>query len=77
MRRENLRLNGKDYAIRLHDDGRIDIDTTWEIPHPSDAGLVHPRMVHRHASVSPYGRLGKQIIASLSPELKAFITGTF
>ena len=65
MQRHYIRLNGKDYTIRLHDDGRIDIDTTWEIPHPSDAGLVHPRMVHRYASISPYGRLGKSILKTL------------
>ena len=65
MQRHYIRLNGKDYTIRQHDDGRIDIDTTWEIPHPSDAGLTHPRMVHRYASVSPYGRLGKSILKQL------------
>jgi len=65
MQRHYIRFNGKDYTIRLHDDGRTDIDTTWEIPHPSDAGLVHPRMVHRYASVSPHGRLGKSILKQL------------
>jgi hypothetical protein len=77
MQREYINLNNKQYLVLIHNDGRIDINTSWEIPHPSDAGSVHPRMVHRYAFVSPYGKLGKKILSNLSIESKALVQGIF
>jgi hypothetical protein len=77
MQKQYISLNGKQYSILIRDCGNVDICTEWEIPHPSDAGLVHPRMVHRYASVSPYGKLGKKILASLPTESQALINGIF
>ena len=65
--RQYIALKGKQYSVLVRANGSIDISTTWEIPHPSDAGSVHPRMVHRYAFVSQSGRLGKKIVSMLQP----------
>ena len=65
--RQHITLKGKQYSVLVRAGGSIDISTTWEIPHPSDAGSVHPRMVHRYAFVSQSSRLGKKIVSMLQP----------
>lgn len=63
-------LNGKDYSVTLRDDGGITISIEWFIPHPKESYLVQPSMIHRYASISPYGVLGKKILKQLNIQEK-------
>ena len=65
--KQYINLSGKQYNVIVRASGSIDISTSWEIPHPADAGSCHPRMVHRYASISQSGRLGKKIVSMLQP----------
>lgn len=66
-RRDLVTLNGKHYSVTIREDGRISIWTSWQVPSVADRWSVHPTMIDMSTSVSPYGRLGKKILAALPP----------
>ena len=72
-RHEEVRLNGKVYDVTIRDNGEVSIWTHWQVPSVADRWSVHPMMVDKSASVSPWGRLGKKIIAALPAEAQATI----
>lgn len=69
-------LNGKQYTVKQYSDGVnihgeylqgwTEIGVEWEVPSVADRYSVFPTMIHKSASVSPYGRLGKKILAALA-----------
>ena len=61
-----ITLNKKQYRVVQHDNGAINISTTWEAIVPSTARSAHPSYSHRYASIDPSGRLGKKILAALA-----------
>lgn len=66
-RHEQVPLNGKVYSVTFRDDGSISIWAHWQVPSVADRWSVHPTMVDMSTSVSPYGRLGKKILAAIPP----------
>lgn len=63
-----VELNNKSYSVTIRDDGNITISIEWFIPHPREAYMVSPTMIHRYASISPSGALGKKILKQLPKE---------
>jgi hypothetical protein len=69
-------LNGKHYTVTIRDaftdaggytyPAETSIWVEWEVPSVADRWSVRPTMIHKSTSVSPYGRLGKKILAALS-----------
>ena len=70
-----VKHNGKEYTVRMYPDsanihgefmrGWTEISVEWEVPSVADRWSVQPTTIHKSASVSPYGRLGKKILAIL------------
>lgn len=67
IRRDLVILNGKHYNVTFREDGHVSIWTSWQVPSVADRWSVHPTMVDMSTSVSPYGRLGKKVLAALPP----------
>jgi hypothetical protein len=68
MTKHNISINGKDYKVTKHEDGYTEIVTTWESIVPSTAQSVFPQYCHRFASISPFGRLGKKVLAQINAQ---------
>jgi hypothetical protein len=68
MTKHNININGKEYKVTKREDGYTEIVTTWESIIPSTAQSVFPQYCHRFASISPFGRLGKKVLAQLSAQ---------
>ena len=66
MKKQDIKINNKQYTVVRHDNGVVSISTTWEAIVPSTARSVHPSYSHRYAAIDPSGRLGKKIIAAIS-----------
>lgn len=66
-RHEQIQLNGKHYSVTFCQDGSVSIWTHWQVPSVADRWSAHPAMIDKSASVSPYGRLGKKILAAIPP----------
>jgi len=78
--RDYVTLDGKQYRITrmpgwIRQDGttepdRLDIWTSWEVPSVADMRTwsICPTMITRSKSVSPYGRLGKKVLAALAAQ---------
>jgi len=76
-----VKLNGKEYTVCIYPDstnnhgelvkGWTEIGVEWEVPSVADRHSVFPTMIHKSASVSPYGRLGKKILAAMAGQEKA------
>jgi hypothetical protein len=76
-RTELVNLNGKQYAVTLRDawtdaggytrPAEVSIWVEWEVPSVADRWSARPTMIHKSTSVSPYGRLGKKIMALIKP----------
>jgi hypothetical protein len=68
MTKHNISINGKEYKVTKREDGYTEIVTTWESIIPSTAQSVFPQYCHRFTSISPFGRLGKKVLAQLSAQ---------
>ena len=68
IRKEFVTVNGKGYSVTIYETGHISIWTNWQVPCIADLRQwsVMPRMIDMSASVSPYGRLGKKVLATLN-----------
>lgn len=62
-----ITLNGKQYTVK-HRNGEVEICITWETPCVADRHSAHPSMVSHYRYISPYGRLGKQILKLLKEQ---------
>jgi hypothetical protein len=77
MEHHEIRIGHKVYDVTIRDSGEVSIWTHWQVPSVADRWSARPMMIDKSTSVSPYGRLGKQIIAALPVEAQAFISGVF
>ena len=68
MTKHNITINGKDYKVTKHENGYTEIVTTWESIIPSTAQSVFPKYCHRFSSISPFGRLGKKVLAQVNAQ---------
>jgi hypothetical protein len=68
IRKEFVTVDGKNYSVTVSETGSISIWTNWQVPCIADLRRlsVRPRMIDKSASVSPYGRLGKKVLAVLN-----------
>jgi len=58
----SVKVNGKDYAVRVRPDGCVDIIARWEAFNIAERNFVRALTISRSCYVSPYGRLGKKVI---------------
>lgn len=43
----------------------VSIYVSWETVRPGDQWSVHPQKIHRTASISPTGRIGRRVLAQI------------
>lgn len=68
MTKHNINISGKEYNVTKREDGYTEIVTTWESIIPSTAQSVFPKYFRRYASISPFGRLGKKVLAQINAQ---------